>query len=294
MLIYPDSSDLINLCRNRGRVSVSELAQKLRAGSHRIVLSMQTLMEVAAPLRNGLLLEVRRDLNELEKLPLIFVNEGRLVTLEIEEAVRGFEQHREYDAAAVCPFANRLADAIDLFGHRLYVVECGMRVPVEMIVNYGITETILYLWKSEPLAFDVQRRREQEWIRLVESDRSMVVTPRLADHFVTALERTLRTHGIHPPEGAAEKFGRWVYDSPSRCPGIRLAYETQHRFRRDRQARASASDIIDLVRINAAPYVDFFITDSAMMMYSRQAATEIGVCYPQLFGDLDAVISRLC
>ncbi len=269
MLIYPDSSDLINLCRGKGGVSLSELAQKLTANSHRVVLSRDTLIELAAPIRNGLLLEVRRDLNLLEQLPLVFVNEGRIANLEIEEAIRAFEQGREYDPKAVDPFARRLADAIDTFGARLFIIQGRRRVPTEMLVNYGIAETVLYLWNSDPLTFDVQRRREQAWIQLMEGDRSMAVTPDLADHFVTVMERNLSLRRIRSPAFGIEKLARWVYESPSRCPGVRLAYETQHRLRRDAKTRARASDLIDLARIQAAPYVDFFVTDSAMMMYCR-------------------------
>ncbi len=293
MLIYPDSSDLINLCRGKDSPALTELAQKLAADSHRIVLSLETLIELAAPLRNGFVLEVRKDLNQLEQLPLVFVNEGRIANLELEEAVRAFEQDQEYNSAAVAPFARRLADAIDMFGARQFIIEGGMRVPTEMLVNYGIAETVLYLWKSDPLTFDVQRRREQAWIELMDSERSRAVTPDLADHFTVAVARSLPVHGIRPPAAGVKRFGKWVYEVPSRCPGVRLTYEAQHRFRRDRRARAKASDLIDLARVHAVPYVDFFVTDSAMMEYCRQAAAEIGVSYPQLFGDLKAVLSHL-
>jgi hypothetical protein len=293
MLIYPDSSDLINLCRGKSTVSLAELAQKLDADSHRVVLSLDTVIELAALLRNGLLLEVRRDLNQLEQLPLIFVNEGRIANLEIEEASRAFEQHREYDSTAVDPFARRLADAIDIFGARQFITNGRMRVPTEMLVNYGIAETVLYVWRSDPLAFDVQRRREEAWIRLMDNDRSMAVIPDLADHFATAMARNLPLRRIRSPALGTEKFARWVYESPSRCPGVRLVYETQHRLRRDTKTRARASDLIDLSRIHAVPYVDLFVTDSAMMMYCRQAVAEMGASYPQLVGDLQAVISHL-
>ena len=79
--------------------------------------------------------------------------------------------------------------------------------------------------------------------------------------------------------------------SPSRCPGIGLAYETQHRFRRDRGAHARASDIINLAPIVAIPYVDFLVTDAAMMTYCRQAVAEVGMSYPQLVGNLRAVMT---
>ena len=166
-------------------------------------------------------------------------------------------------------------------------------MPMRMIVNYGIAEAIRYLWNSDPHAFDVQRRREREWISVMESDRALTSTPALHDHFVTAMGRNLATYQIRPPSAGAEPFARWVYESPARCPGVRLVYETHHRFRRDRMARPGASDIIDLVRIAAVPYVDYFIADVAMMTYCRQAAKEIGHAYPRVLGNLHDVLSHL-
>jgi hypothetical protein len=294
MLIYPDSSDLINLCRGTAWIDISDLALRLAAHSHRVVLSLETLIELAAPLRNGRSLEVRRNLNQLERLPLTFVNEGRIYDMEIREAVSAFTQARDYNFAAVTPFASRLADAIDIRGNPLYIVEGGTRVSTKMIVNFRIAEVIRYLWNHDPQMFDVQRRREPNWIWVMDSDRALANPPSMRDHFVIMMIRALATHGIQPPAAGAEPFACWVYRSPSRCPGVRLAYETQHRFRRDRTARPGASDIVDLVRISAVPYVDFFVTDAAMMTYCKQAAADMKIFYRQLVGDLQTVMSHVC
>lgn len=112
------------------------------------------------------------------------------------------------------------------------------------------------------------------WV--IQTDRAMTNPPTLRDHFVTMMIRTLKTHAIQPPSAGTERFAQCVYDLPSRCPGLRLAYETYHRFRRNRTDRPRASDMIDLARIPSVPYVDFFTTDAAMMDYCRQAAKEIG------------------
>ncbi|HEV3112968.1 MAG TPA: hypothetical protein VGY99_20975 [Candidatus Binataceae bacterium] len=297
MLIYPDSSDLIDLCRGGAGVKISGLAQKLFAKSHRIALSFDTLIEVAAPLRDGRALEVRRDLNQLEELPHVFVNEGRILDTEIREALSAFEQQREYNVAAVAPFASRLDTAIDLHGAPQYVVEHmgsrPIRVQTEMIVNFRIWEIIQYVWNRDPEAFNVQRRREPEWISLLESDRAMARPPTLRDHFVTVMSQNLKRHGIRPPAAGAEPFARWVYESPLRCPGVRLVYETYHRFRRNRAARPRASDLVDLTRLASVPYVDFFVTDAAMMDYCKQAAAEIGRPYQQLLGNFRTVMSHL-
>lgn len=200
MLIYPDSSDLINLCRGAASISISDLAQKLAAQSHRIVLSLETLIELAAPLRRNRSLEVRKHLNQLELLPLAFANEARIYDMEIREAVRAFAQTCEYNFAAVSPFAARLADAVDIHGAPLYVVEGGRRVSTKMIVNFRIFEVVNYLWKFDPQIFDVQRRLERDWIWMMDNDRAMASPPKLGDHFVTMMTRALAKHGIDRPQ----------------------------------------------------------------------------------------------
>jgi hypothetical protein len=293
MLIYVDSSDLINLCNGAAGIAISDLGQRLTASSHRIVFSLDTLIELGAPLESGRSLEVRKDLNRLEELPHTFVNEARIRDLEMREAVSAFEQGREYDFSAITPFASRLDDAIDISVAPPYIVEPMGRLSTKMFVNLRMWEVIRYLWGYDPHIFDVQRRREPEWISLLEGDRRMARPPTLRDHFVSVMSRDLETHRIRPPAAGAEPFARWVFESPKRCPGVRLVYETYHRFRRNRAAKPAASDIMDLTRIASVPYVNFFITDKAMMDYCRQAAKEIRHPYLQFVGSFQAVLSHL-
>jgi hypothetical protein len=199
--IYPDSSDLINLSRGTAAADITDLARRLAAHCHQFVFSLETLIEVVAPLRNGRFLEVRRDLNRLEELPHTFVNEGRIYQMELLEAVRAFERGREYESQVI-PFALRLDEAIDIHGMPQYIVEGGRRGPTEMIVNFGIAEVIGYLWNYDRNTFEVQRRREQEWISVMQSDRTLASPPALRDHFVTAMVRNLATHGVRPPAAA--------------------------------------------------------------------------------------------
>jgi hypothetical protein len=127
MLVYLDTADLINICRCRAPIDLPDLACKLVSGGHKIVLSFDTLIEVAAPLRNGRVLEVRRNLNRLEELPHTFINEARLRDMEMREAISAFEQGREYDFALVSPFASRLDEPIDVQGRpqTRARVDCG-------------------------------------------------------------------------------------------------------------------------------------------------------------------------
>jgi hypothetical protein len=293
MLIYLDSRDLIDLCQGSACIEISDFGNWLLSRSHRVVLSMQTLIELSDQLRIGNLLEVRKDLNRLENLPHTFVNEARICDLEMREAISAFEEGREYRFNATAPFGSRIDQVADQHGEPQRVLEGRVLVPTSMIVNYGIAEGIIYLWRSDPHIFDVQRRRQADWQRMMEADRALVSPPSLEENFVKKMAGDLYTHQISFPIARVGELARWVYESPNRCPGIRLQYEAQHQFRRDRTSRTSASDIIDLIRTPAVPYVDFFITDKRMMGYCRQAAKAIQRPYPQLFGDLGTLLASL-
>jgi hypothetical protein len=293
LLIYLDTSDLINICHGRAPLTVPDLVRELESRRHTVVFSLTTLTELITPLKSNQLLEVRRDLNLIEKLPHTFINEARIHHLEIREAISAFEQGREYNSDAITAFASRLADAVDIYGAPQYIVERGLRIRTEMIVNYRIWDTIDYLWKYDPAMFDVHRRREAEWKWLMSSDRAISDPPDLSDHFVTAMHRDLATHAIQPPTAGIERFARWVYESATRCPGVRLAYETHHRLRKNLTAKTHASDLIDLARISSIPYVDFVVTDKEMMDYCRQAATEIGLSYGRRLGSLRTILCEL-
>jgi hypothetical protein len=275
MLIYLDTYELIDLCDGNACIDIPDLAKLLLPGDHRLLFSLETLIEFSDGLKDGRLLEVRRDLNRIEELPHAFVNEGRIYDSEIREAVSAFAEGREYNFSAVTPFASRLDDAIDLYGRPQEIMVRGIPVPTTMIVNLRLFETIQCLWNSDPHIFDVQRRRELEWIRMLKEDREMAKPPELQDHFVTMIARALEKHRIRSTDADAEPFARWVYESSARCPGVRLTYETYHRFRRDKNTHAEASDIIDLARIPSVPYVDFFVTDKKMIGYCSRAVKDV-------------------
>ena len=95
MLIYPDTSDLINLARGRSKTDIATLSRNLAARGHQLTLSMETLIEVSASLLRGMILEVRKDLNQLERMPAVFVNDGAIVYQEYQEAIDAHRMRRE-------------------------------------------------------------------------------------------------------------------------------------------------------------------------------------------------------
>lgn len=61
MLIYLDSSNLIDLCKGKACINLSDFAEWLERRSHKAVFSLQTLIELSDPLRIGNILEVRKE-----------------------------------------------------------------------------------------------------------------------------------------------------------------------------------------------------------------------------------------
>jgi hypothetical protein len=125
MLLYPDTSDLINLCIGRAAIDISDLACGFAVKSHLITFFLETLVELAAPLRNGHSLEIRQNLNRLEELPHVFVNEARIYDMELRKAVSAFQEGREYGFSSVKAFAPRLDQAIHIHTVRLYTWQNG-------------------------------------------------------------------------------------------------------------------------------------------------------------------------
>ena len=66
-------------------------------------------------------------------------------------------------------------------------------------------------------------------------------------------------------------LSNWIYQCPSRCPGIRLGYEVYHHLRRNLGDQVDASDFGDLAHINCLPYVDVLTLDRRMADYVRRA-----------------------
>ena len=88
MLVYLDSKDLINLLDGSTSVRLEEFIAELQAGSHHLVVSCPTIIEIAGPLLSkNARRNVTRLLAQLEKMPLVFLNEARLDPLELREAV---------------------------------------------------------------------------------------------------------------------------------------------------------------------------------------------------------------
>ena len=91
----------------------------------------------------------------------------------------------------------------------------------------------------------------------VAADRGIKLPPSLKSHFAKVVERNLRDDGLLCPEVSIKNLSDWVYDSPDRCPSIRLSYEVWHQIVKNKTDRLKDSDMEDYHPLICLPYVDF-------------------------------------
>lgn len=97
----------------------------------------------------------------------------------------------------------------------------------------------------------------------------------LVDNFVD----TIRKYGVQWKldygDVDVDAFGRWVYENPLRCPGLRLSYEMYHELSANLGDSPKDSDIPDFAHINAIPYVDAATLDRRMLHYFRRVVSKL-------------------
>jgi hypothetical protein len=95
----------------------------------------------------------------------------------------------------------------------------------------------------------------------VESHRK--IADQLTDEgaFAAAIGRKLSTHGLPEPDGKLGEFAEWIYETPVRCPGLRLGYETTLALIENLEAVPKKGDFGDLCFVRAIPYVDAVTLD---------------------------------
>lgn len=201
---------------------------------------------------------ITAQLNDLETLPLRYIAEGRVVPLELMEALRAFEENRSY--SAIDPFSTRCDDAIQIDGP----------APTRFFLRYSLAEIVFTLAQEAPEVF---RRREDHAERLrevLEADRRLERHPDSRTRFRTVIQRHFRLYSL-PETGDLDALADWIYADLERCPGTRLAYEVFQHWRMNQEDLASASDFGDFAHLGCLPYVDLISLDRRMRDYVRRA-----------------------
>jgi hypothetical protein len=124
-----------------------------------------------------------------------------------------------------------------------------------MFDGYSLLQSVLNMWKGNPEIFTRMKSGIETLRQAVESHRR--IADQLTDEgaFAAAVGCKLSTHGLPESDGKLREFAAWIYESPARCPGLRLGYETTLALIENLGAVPKEGDFGDLYFVRAIPYV---------------------------------------
>jgi hypothetical protein len=260
MRILLDSAHLINILERSRPFGIDELRRILVDGNHKLILTPDSIWEIAAPLIGRHSYQpITFSLNRLEALSPTYLSPTKIPLQELTEAVRAFSTGIEYHE--IHPYLPRLDFAIQMYGDP----------PTHDFINLSMAEIVFNLSRIDPQIFS-RRSVETEHLRaLLSGDRDFKNPPSLHDHFRTAVRRHLELYRMKPSEIDINSFADWIYEKEIRCPSIRLNYEVFHQMERNRGDIARESDFGDFALIACIPYADAATLDCRMEDYIERA-----------------------
>ncbi len=196
--------------------SIDQLDRIFRDGSHELVLSFYTIAEIAFPLcLRASKTNVMRLLNDLEKLPIVFVHPG-INRLELEAAMNAFVAKGHY--RGIQPFVSRFDETVDLYANP----------PTKVFMHFSLAHTVWDLYGNGALGG--LEKYAQTMKRLIAADRSLQKPPSLKSNFAKMIDRNVKLHKVPSAHLSLSAFAKWVYEKPLRCPSVRLGYEVWHKI----------------------------------------------------------------
>ena len=264
MKILLDSKDLIDVVEHDRPVKLEEFRAYLHDHHSSLVLTFNSIRELAAPLAQGIdSLHVRYLLQKLETLPVCYLAEVGIPTEEVQEGVRAFNSGGEYKP--ISPWVSRWDKTIR-----------GPRPPIGKMLILRLDEIVLDIARVDASVFAGYDFYEQALRQQFETDRNIPAFARVPEqNFPKVISRLIEHYGIEKPTRATDDFAAWIYKDPRRCPGLRLGYEVFHELVKNVGDKPDASDIPDLSHINAIPYVDAATLDRRMHGYCSQVGRKL-------------------
>jgi len=266
MRIFLDTRDLIDLLERQKPCELDIFKQRLVSGDHQLALSVTLVWELSAPLvrsgRRNSGTNVMRLLQALETLPLIYIADPRITYQELRSAIISYKEGREY--SPIDPYATRFDAAIQIRG----------LAPTRIYINHSLAETVFTVWQEAPDVLDRQPTDEQRLRAILEADRRSPRLPSLREIFRKKIQRDFQLYCISEPEIDTNALSDWIYDNPSRCPGVRIGYEVFHQIRKNRKDQSGKSDFGDFAHVECLPYIDLMTLDSRMANYVERATRD--------------------
>jgi len=258
MYILLDSKDLINLGEHGKPCPFSEFAGRLTERGFVVAYSFANIRELAAPIATdrGASLRIRTYLDTLEGTSHSFLSDVTLLKAEEKSATASYSAGNEYEP--VNPFVPRLD----------YVFPSFAKPHVR---DYRLADIVSEMFKQQPELFQPAPKHVAAFTSALSLDRSRAKTTRsrkMRSNLEESLAGFLKGESI--PRGGAAGLAAWIWESPVRCPAMRLIREAGKAMSRNASYKARGGDIFDLSQLSAIPYVDALTLDRAMLdLYSR-------------------------
>lgn len=270
MKIFFDSRDLISLFEKQDEQTISASIAFLTDKNHMLVYSMNTVMEVSAPLiEKESTTNVMQILNRMTNAPHVFIAEAVIEKLELEEAIRAYSNKSEFELNRINPFVDRYDQAISPF----------TPPSTADYIKYDLALTVYELWQEDPSLFEGYESAGTKLHQLMELDRKLPKNNYATADFAKTLKRNLDLYKIAFPQEELESLATWVLESNSRCPSIRLGYEVFHKIVKNITDKTDTGDIPDFSHVSCIPYVDLITLDKRMRGYVEQAAKSLNLSY---------------
>jgi len=266
MKIYLDTKDLIDVIEYSYPISSNELEKNFIEKGNKLIISNTLLLEVSAPLiLKSKKTNVMKFMNKLEMIPCEYIKTKNLICLELIEAVKAFNNNREYEN--VNPFTLRYTETLDL----------RKEFPLEKYVIYSLGE-IIWIFYHEGVLGGYDKYLES-WRHVFSIERNHLNRQNRKDNFIGVVKKQLSQCRIQLQSQHIKSFGEWIYKKPYRCPSIRLINEVFFKMAQNIGDIPDKSDLEDYAHIQCLPYVDFMSVDRRFHGYVCQAANSIDIDY---------------
>jgi hypothetical protein len=270
MRLLLDSRDLINVLERRSPISLNDLDSYLLAGGHELILCFSNIRELASPLASGRsYLEIRPHLQALEQLPHTYMKEVGIVGIELQAAADAFNAGIEFVNPS--PYVDRWDRTLSPLP--------GNRRPIhDYLVGISLDNLVFAIFSTNRSIFEPLREKLAQFQRIIEADRALLRAGRLPakQHFIDSVKKHAATHRVTLPKEREDEFATWIYQSPDRCPGLRLNHEIYRSLMGNYQDVPEASDFTDLAFTFALPYVEAATLDRRIRDYCQRANRKLG------------------
>lgn len=265
MRILLDAKDLIDVVEHGRPIPLSTFLEYLLAHGNQVVLTYTSVREFVAPLASdGEFLKMRALLQDVESLPLLYINEAKIQLLELLEAREALANNREY--ADIDPYVKRWDQTFSL-----------RPTEMDMLVNVRLDEMVYALWKKNPANLLFPKNFSEGARRQISSDRALPAGARRRPRevFTNSVGKHLARFEVFVPGEELVRLGAWIYQNPLRAPGVRLHFDSYHALRNNSQDMLRDNDVSDFSYFWAVPYVDAVTVDRRMCNYTKGVAARL-------------------